>query len=642
MKIALISAGLVFAGAILVIFAAKSGYIFQDTYEVERTDVRPSNPPPLLEDDKLEDKNPAFDPDLTDPRPFGPEDNRWQLNLSAAVIALDVPDTRSDDSPALQRLYPDYAAAARELKAAGFTVLPSVNLIGGKAKQFDDGLYAALDLHMAANTEDGIADIKRLVRQLMSELNPTGDAYAWMIAALEAGRMLSPDEFNRRPAKTDEFLAAFRRSPASKPVGFYTWNEDLARVFTFLRFLQQPYHTREGVPQVLANALKRNGSCREQYSRMIEFYSKLTNPMDGLNLLALLDAGNEGKDLREIAAPDMQPTVHFLPYSDAPENALFERLYPMGVPAGAELMRDLVTAIRTGKLDLTPGDDSGWYDYQLHALEALLLPEKNPEAPKLMLTRKYKLRLLEAFKAQVTKHRETHIRQIAAANGAAAAPMPPDDDLAPRLRLEPNPTYYLRYARAYSFVQQLVLATVADPNGLNRLREGAVHRMPLGDELELMRLKFYGFYLLACEDIGLKPELRAGEITDEGYCKGLASEWLENWADDPDMAVDTRVIVPVYIGLRGETRNWCTLGVRPIHLKARYARSPSWRPWPKPGEAPAEWKQVGGITPLKVIVLGDEFAEAELRPGRVLTRAELRDIADHNPTKEAILAELQK
>lgn len=640
MKIALIAAGLVFAGAILAVFAAKSGYIFQDTYEVEREKVEPSKPRPLLEDDKLDDKKPVFDRDLIDPRPFGTADNPWQLNLSAAVIALDVADLRTDDSPALQRLYPDYAAAARALKAAGFTVLPSVNLIGGKAKQFDDGLYAALDLYMVENGEEGIADVKRLVRQLMTELNPTGDAYAWLFAALEAGRLLSPDEYTRRPPKAADILAAFVRSPQSKPVGFYTWNEDLTRVFQFLRFLQQPFNAREGVPQVLAGALQRNPSCREQYARMLGFYARLTNPMDGLSLLPLTDPANEGKKLSDMARPPMQPTVHFLPYSDMPENALFERLYPAGVPAGSELMRDLITAIRDGKLDLTPKADSGWYDYQLHALEALLLPEKNAEAPKLMLSRKYKLRLLEAFKAQVTKHRETHIRQGSMAVGSAAAP--PAEALSPRLRLEPNPTYYLCYARAYSFVQQLVLATVSDLNSLNRLRDSAVHRLPLGDELELMRMKFYGFYLLACEDIGLKPETLQGEVPDSGYCKALAGEWLEEWIDDPDMAVDTRVIVPVYIGPRGETRNWCTLGVRPITLSVRYARNPSWRPWPKGDDTPGEWQPVDRTTEIVVIVLGDEFVEAELRPGRTMTRQELRDIADHNPTKEAILAELQK
>ena len=73
----------------------------------------------LLADDRLEDKRPAFDPALIDSRLF--ED--WQINASAAVIRLDVPDIRSDEPEALQRLYPDYASAINALREAGFDVL---------------------------------------------------------------------------------------------------------------------------------------------------------------------------------------------------------------------------------------------------------------------------------------------------------------------------------------------------------------------------------------------------------------------------------------------------------------------------------------------------------------------------------------
>ena len=68
----------------------------------------------------------------------------WLINNSAAVFRLDVPMVKPDREEALLALHPSYAAAIHRIPTwASF--LPSVNSIDGKAKQFDDGLYAALD-----------------------------------------------------------------------------------------------------------------------------------------------------------------------------------------------------------------------------------------------------------------------------------------------------------------------------------------------------------------------------------------------------------------------------------------------------------------------------------------------------------------
>jgi hypothetical protein len=112
-----------------------------NTYTVERTDYTPPPPPAadsLLADDRIEDKTTTFDPGLVDRRPL----EGWLVNASAAVIRLDVPLIKPDFNPEMAVLYPSYAVA---LAAAKGQVLPSVNLVDGKAKQFDDGLVAALD-----------------------------------------------------------------------------------------------------------------------------------------------------------------------------------------------------------------------------------------------------------------------------------------------------------------------------------------------------------------------------------------------------------------------------------------------------------------------------------------------------------------
>jgi hypothetical protein len=101
-------------------------------------------PEPILESDRAQDKQTTFDPALVDRRPVG----QWLINLSGAPLKLDIDLVVKEEETHLLTLYPSYAkavAAARQKLPAGVTILPSLNLIDGKAKQFDDGLYAALD-----------------------------------------------------------------------------------------------------------------------------------------------------------------------------------------------------------------------------------------------------------------------------------------------------------------------------------------------------------------------------------------------------------------------------------------------------------------------------------------------------------------
>ncbi|MCC6464073.1 MAG: hypothetical protein IT463_01890 [Planctomycetes bacterium] len=634
---AALAAGLLIAtGVLAVVFAGRLNTPgpADDTYEVVRTRRQPAEAPDLLADDKLSDKKTLFDPALADTRPLSAGEHRWQLNTSAAVLELDVADLDPESRSNLRALYPSYAAAN---KAVAGDVLPSVNLLSAKAKQFDDGLYAALDLHNAWNTEPGLSSMELLVRQVLTELNPTGEAAAFLWAALDVGGRLSPDEQTRRPRGAARYLKLFAEDPTqSRPVGFYEWTPELQAVFRFLRFLQQPLNKHAGVAPLLARALNKNPGCVEQYRRMLAFYARLTNELEGRNLL----------ELGEVA-PD-QPiagdSVHFLPYSRSRETDLFRKLYPQGIPPQADLMRDFVLAIRDGRVDLTPREDSGWYEYQQWTLETFLLPERGSEHAKLLLRRKYKQRMLQAFEALVTRYRETHIRQ-ATANAAASNspyPGPPHGAVKPRLRVEPNPTYFLRVARSYAFLQHFLQQDGVPLDKLHGVREGGWREDTLGDELQNMRLLFCGLHLVACEDIGMVPELQPGEVPSLDQARVLASKWLEGWSTDPDLAVDTRVAVP----LHGDSsmRFWCTLGVRCVHLEARYATAPSWRPWPAEGETPAPWKELrfSELEPECYVLLVDEFAEVSTRDGQTLTRTELRDACDTFATKEHIVKALAR
>lgn len=613
----------------------------QDTYEVERTDIKPATVRDLLADDDPAAKKPVFDPDLFDSRLFGPADNRWQINQSAALLALDVPDLTPDRDDHLLRLYPDYARAARDLAGRDVNLLPSVNLVGGKAKQFDDGLYAALELHMASNREQGLRSIEVLLRQMMTECGPRTEAYAWIWAALYLGGYITGDEAARRPAGAETFLRSFdARHHESDVVGFYEWSAELKNCFRFLRYLQQDFPGRAGLPDALLRALLKNPSCVEMYQRMLGWYARQTNPLDRVNLLDLAETGD---DVREIAhRKGVIASLHFLPYSKSRETELFNRLYPEGLPgAGAELMVDFIKAIRDGKLDLKPGTDSGWYDYQLYALEAFVLPERGAENTKLVLSKKYKLRLIEAFKAMVTKHRETHIRQVGVAGNAAASAdrERPAGRLSPRLRIEPNPTYFLRYARSYAFLQKFLVSDVEDLNTLHGARAGGWRGLPLGDELEEMRLLFYGLHLVSCEDIGMKDELLANEVENKDLARALAAKWLKGWQDDPDLSADTRVAVPVFFDFGKTTKFWGTIGVRGVPLDARWQTRPSWRPLPGEGEQPGDWQQMEWhqLDRSRYVILVDEFAEFALKGSTALPRSQFRKICDRATTKEEVL-----
>ncbi|MFO0961258.1 MAG: hypothetical protein U0800_28085, partial [Isosphaeraceae bacterium] len=324
------------------------------------------------------------------------------------------------------------------------------------------------------------------------------------------------------------------------------------------------------------------------------------------------------------------------------ETELFLKLFPLGIPPDVDLMQELVRRIKSGEVDLTPREDSGWYDRQVYALQTLLLPEMGRESNKLLLTRSYKERMLEAFKALMTKRRETHVRQLAEAKAPAAMVERPKQPITPHLRLEPNATYYLRTARAYAFLANFLDATIgAETLGmLHGLKQGGEREPDLRAELLAIRDLFYGCYLVACEDIGLNPELAEGEEIDRDSCLAQAADWLRRIDADPDLAIDTRVSVPISSDTaRRKTRLWATLGVRLAKLDVTFARPPSM----KPAEGEGEWQELKPqeMGPARYLIPVDEFAEVELDGLRVFNRDEFRGLCNGAKTKEAIIRAMQ-
>jgi hypothetical protein len=210
--------------------------------------------------------------------------------------------------------------------------------------------------------------------------------------------------------------------------------------------------------------------------------------------------------------------------------------------------------------------------------------------------------------------------------------------------VEPAATYYLRTARAYAFLAGFLESTLdherlVEMHGLTA--KGA--RTPdLWTGLIGMRDLFYGLYLVSADDIGLKISFLADEMLADSAecdrCHELALDWLSHAYDDPDLAVDTRVSVPIYIDRqRGTTRLWMTIGVRLTRLVADYAR----QPLIKPASGEGDWKEPKTLGESHYLIAVDEFAEVELPGLRVLNREERRAICDRAKTKEAILRSLE-
>jgi hypothetical protein len=155
-------------------------------------------------------------------------------------------------------------------------------------------------------------------------------------------------------------------------------------------------------------------------------------------------------------------------------------------------------------------------------------------------------------------------------------------------------------------------------------------------ELEYIRALYHGMYLVAAEDIGMKPN-QSPAGWPSASDKSIAEAWLSGWSSDPDLLVDARVSVPIYAG--GDyTRMWGTFGIRLCHLYVSYATPPRFR-----YSESQDWLLVDSTEcdTAKYLIPIIEFAEFELEGSHTLTRQEFRSICDRYATKEAIIKALE-
>jgi hypothetical protein len=565
---------------------------------------------------------------------------RVELDLTSQVLAVDTPEYECDFGPEDKS-----GAFEASLRPTLGKIEPgqpvSASVLAQKAKAFDDGLLAAVELASqdAVGRQQGKAGLLHALCHALAGADPAvaGEAQALVLGAARLGQVASPvlpaaaETLARNRAEA--FLADESRS---KPVGFYTWSEPLSRIFRQDRMLQGELEQCAAI-DVLVDALRADPSARAAYEALLRLTARLTNPLVAPDLRDLLVARDRG-------ALD-SPALHhrFFPPSAAHETELVKKLYEgRPIPDGFVLVDEMIRRIRGGESNLQPGPDSGWYDYQTWALEPLVIPERMPEAPRLSLGAGYRDVLLELFKGLLTLTRESHLKWLELpAVGSMLGPRIVIIPIAPKLAAEPLPTFYLRRALGYRFVRGVLEEAFGAPQlaRMHRLTPAGAVDATLAEELTEIESLFVGAHVSVSRQLGLRPDAGAGDEPMASAAAGRFAAWARSLEADPDLAQDLRVMVPVYYDVeRRKTKVWAFLGWASRRVDVSYAQPPKVtvrdrRGNPVPEGPTIRWETL--YTELTYPVTAEVYVE------RILDRVEFRRLCDSCATRNEIMQRLE-
>jgi hypothetical protein len=554
------------------------------------------------------------------------------------VVGIDVPEDRqyaSEGSAATEAPLASALAVTR-----GFV---SASVLAQKAKQFDDGLYAAVE-EAAQRGAGRFAGKANMLIQLARSLESgaaahTGNAEVVVLSACKLGHL----PVDIRPPIEPEVRLAINEFTADKfastPIGFYTWSGPLSTIYRQDRMLQTELEGVKGIA-ALARAVHANSSIRTTYQDYLALVTRLTNSLAKPDLrgpLHTLDVGGSDFPAKGLA---------FFPAARSHETDLINLLYKnRPTPAGFNLGDEMVRRIQFRLIDLTPTASSGWYDYQTWSLETLAAPERAAEAAKLRLTDAYRRQLAALVKGILALTRETHVKQLELpAPTARPRPKVVVIDVKPELSAEPLATYYARRAASYRFVRS-VLEDPFGPDalrGLHRLTAAGPVTAGLRTELESMEAIFAGASATVCRELGLPETITAAWPAAPGQSADADSNAFRRWAralnSDPDLSRDARMMVPLFFDRdRRKIKVWVFLGwaQRPVHVwfesrpKVEVTRN---------GKAvnPGEFTVEFGTTRLSL----SYPVTAEVYVDRLLDRNEFQRLCDRFQTQSEILRQL--
>ncbi len=566
-----------------------------------------------------------------------------QLDLSNQVLSIEVKEDKTYASSEKKDTKYFNAKIYSDLRSVPdwYCNFISTAIVAQKAKNFDDGLLAAIEY--LAQDGTGKMQGKQVILQQLIEilkdmhLKKRQDAMAnfkvqtMIYSALVLGGGRAEVEPRIRKASSDSITVFFKNELRSKPIGFYSWTEKLEKIFKQDRFLQKIISgSKERL--ILQKALSHNKQVTIDYTSHLNLIEQLNNPFSP-----------EFCDLRQPAgkgAPSCSCSV--IPPSMAHETELVKQLYGnRPIPKGFSLIDALIKKIQDGKISITPKKTSGWYDYKTYALEPFIVPESMPEAAKLDLGDEYKQLLVEVFKSVLALTRETHIKSLEIPLAGAA--MPEEIvEVYPDLSCGPVASYYLRLGKAYTFVKTVIRKcfTKTDLMQARRLMPYTRSQKPLLTEMQEMESLMYGLFLITAGEIGLKvtKEMtnRKPEVLKRD--KETAQKWIAGIKEDIDLARDNRMMVPVFYDVqRRKTKVWAVLGyaVRPVTIS--YKKEPTFV------LTNTKREKINRKVKFKS---QDRFiiypVSAEVYTNKILNRKEFQELCDKYKNQKSIIKAIEK
>lgn len=567
-----------------------------------------------------------------------------ELDLSNQLLAITTPKDIDWDfdfySDGDFRSGPADAPLRATLGQINETAVLSASVLVQKAKIFDDGLYAAVEVaaQEGAGGHAGRATLLGSLGRALAVADPSVSqtAQELLLGAASLGNVsIGAIPSNVEPVVRHSVEAFLANELRSKPVGFYTWSAELRRIFQQDRMLQSEIDAT-GI-KAIANALHTDPVARDTYERHLRLVSRLTNPFAIADLRNVLEAIDRG--FTDVAEDE---DIRFFPPSIAHETNLIKKLYgDRPIPNDFVLADEMIRRIRSGEVDLEPSGNSGWYDYQTWALEPLVIPERMPEGKQVQLDDEYRKLLLELFKGTLTLTRETHIKQLEIPLcGSALGEEREFIDITPQLSAEPLATFYHRRAIGYRYVRTVLEDSFGSKalQSLHRLTEFGPVSTCLAEELDAIETLFFGSHVTVSRELGLVPESVPGSKVSANYAAQRFTAWVRELRSDPDLSMDLRAMVPVFYDVqRRKTKVWAFLGWSHRPIVVSFARPPKAMVRDLTGRLlsihpPIRW---GGIyTRLPYPVTAEFYVD------RILDRDEFRKLCDSCVTRSAILKRL--
>lgn len=548
-----------------------------------------------------------------------------ELDLTEQVLAVTAPidkgwdlEYSGDNNPRLAE-----APLKATLDCTGRTKFLSASVLAQKAKIFDDGLYAAVEVaaQNGIGKHAGKASLLSSLGRSLAAADPSlaHSAQERLLGAASLGHVpvanVPPDVELRVRDAVEAFLADELRS---KPIGFYTWSEQLRSIFQQDRMLQGEIDAAGS--KAIANALFVDPKAKATYERHLRLISRLTNPFVNTDLRA------------------------FFPPSVANETNIAKKLYgDKPIPEDFVLADEMIRQIRSGELDLQPRADSGWYDYQTWSLEPLVIPESMPEGKYLQLDDAYRKLLLDLFKGMLTLTRETHVKQLEVLLcGAAMRPREEKVfiDINPALSAEPLATHYLRRAVGYRYIHNMLEEAFGTKalQSMYRLTKTGPVDTSLAEELAAIETLFFGAHVKVSQELGLVPDTALGSNSSASDAADRFASWACDLKSDRDLSLDLRAMVPVFYDVeRRKTKVWAFLGWTDRPIKISFIQPPA-----------ATVQNLDGTRPRPVPEIRWRYlyeqlqypVTAELYVDKVLDRDEFRKLCDSCVTSSEIVRRL--